>query len=261
MEIRSFFIVMTAMLANLVQAQVQTHVLEYEVAGQKYQSVAAWDQGRDGKRPVVLVIHEWWGLNDYAKQRATMLAEQGYLAVAVDMYGQGRTTSDPAQAGAWATAVRHNPQTLALLDAATQAAGQLRVADLSRRACLGYCFGGSITLAYARSGADLKLAASFHGNLSTDKPAGPGIIKGLVLVLHGADDTFEPPTAITTFIEEMRHAQADWQLVHYGNAVHSFTNPQADSFNIPGVAYQKQADERSWRLLLDSLKEVFAAQP
>ncbi|NJL30692.1 MAG: dienelactone hydrolase family protein [Phycisphaerales bacterium] len=243
--------------ATLVHAQVETRVLEYQLNGQTYQSVAAWDTGIAGKRPVVLVIHEWWGLNDYAKRRINMLAEQGYLGLAVDMYGQGRTTTDAKQAGAWATAVRADPQAMKLLDAATEAVAKLPEADVTQRACIGYCFGGSVTLAYARSGADLKLAASFHGNLATDKPAQPGAIKGHVMVLHGADDAFEPSTAITDFIAEMRHAKADWQLVHYGNAVHSFTNPGAGAANIPGVAYQKQADERSWRLLLDGLREVF----
>lgn len=245
------------MFTTVASAQVKTQVLEYETAGTSYRSVAAWDEGKTGPRPMVLVIHEWWGLNDYARRRATMLAEQGYLAVAVDMYGEGRTTSDPRQAGMWATAVKQNPQATSLIDAASDAAAKLPVADATQRACLGYCFGGSMTLAYARSGADLKLAASFHGALATTQPAQPGAIKGHVLVMHGADDPFEPASVIDDFIREMRSAKADWSLIHYGNAVHSFTNPQVDAFNIPGAKYDRKADERSWRLLVDALKEAF----
>ncbi len=240
-----------------VMAEVKTQVLEYVVAGTTYRSLAAWDDGHQHKRPMVLVIHEWWGLNDYAKRRAMMLAEQGYLAVAVDMYGEGRTTNDPRQAGVWATGVKQNPQAVSLIDAASDAAAKLPVADVAQRACLGYCFGGSMTLMYARSGADLRLSASFHGALATDKPALPGAIKGHVLVLHGADDPFEPASVIDDFIKEMRTAKADWSLIHYGNAVHSFTNPQVDAFNIPGAKYDRQADERSWRLLVDALREAF----
>ncbi len=206
----------------------------------------------------VVIVHEWWGHNPYGRARADQLARLGYAAFALDMYGKGVYTDDPAKAKE--ISGKFYTDRKLMRDRAAAGLDVLRncKAKPAALAAIGYCFGGTVALELARSGADLKAAVSFHGGLGTPKPEEAKNIKGKVLVLHGADDNFISPEELAGFEKEMRDAKVDWQLVKYGGAVHSFTNPGADKHNIPGVKYDEKADKRSWQAMLDLFHEVLA---
>jgi dienelactone hydrolase len=242
---------------------IKTETVIYQEGQVEAHSVLAYDQSAAGRRPGVLVVPEWWGLNDYAKRRAEMLAKLGYTAMAVDIYGDGKTTVDPKQAGAWSHELRAGDrhELRARIAAALAKLKSEPMVDPTRTAAIGYCFGGTTVLELARSGADVNGVVSFHGGLDTQKPAQPGQIKARILACHGADDPFEPPLQVQAFEDEMRNARADWQLNIYSGAEHSFTNPAADSFHIKGVAYNAEADRRSWRAMRDFFREIFKPRP
>ncbi len=249
---------MAALIATNAQAGLRTERVEYRHGATVLVGYLAYDDAVAGKRPGVLVVHEWWGLNDYAKRRAEELARLGYVAFALDMYGKGTVTTNPKEAGRLAEPFRSDRQLMR-----ARAAAGLEVlrnrpqTDPGRIAAIGYCFGGTTVLELARSGAALQGVASFHGGLATPNPADARNIKGKVLVLHGADDTFESPAEVAAFQEEMRRAGVDWQMNIYGGAVHSFTNPDAGRAGIKGVAYNEKADRRSWQALMDFFAEIF----
>jgi dienelactone hydrolase len=205
----------------------------------------------------VLVCPEWWGLNDYPKSRAEQLAKLGYIAFALDMYGKGVKTEDAGEAGKLAGALYKDSKLLR-----ERASAGLKVltdqpnVDASKVAAIGYCFGGKVALELARSGADLAAVVSFHGALSTDAPA-KGALKPRILICNGADDTFIKPEDRAAFLKEMKDAKADYVFIDYAGAVHAFTNPTADSHNIPGIKYNQAADRRSWQHMMDLLAEVF----
>ncbi len=250
--------VMAALIATSAQAALHTEKVEYRHGATVLEGYLAYDDAVAGKRPGVLVVHEWWGMNDYAKRRAEQLARLGYVAFALDMYGKGKVTTDPKEAGQLAEPFRKDRQFMR--DRAAAGLDVLRSrpqTDPSRIAAIGYCFGGTTVLELARSGAPLAGVASFHGGLATPKPGDARNIKGKVLVLHGADDPFESPAEIAGFQEEMRSAGVDWQMNIYGGAVHSFTNPDSGRAGIKGVAYNEKADRRSWQALLDYFAEIF----
>ena len=237
-------------------AAVHTERVEYFDGDVALQGYLAYDDASAERRPGVLLIHEWWGLTEHPQERAERLAKEGYVAFALDMYGKGVVTRDPAEAGKLARAFYTDPD----LARSRAAAGleTLRnhpLCDGSRVAVLGFCFGGSMALELARSGADVRGAISFHGGLSTQRPAGKSVVKASVLVLHGADDPMVKPDQVQGFIDEMRAAGVDWQLVQYGGAVHSFTNPAAGDDPSRGSAYNADADRRSWEALLSFLDE------
>lgn len=210
----------------------------------------AYDDGTPGKRPGVLVVHEWWGQNEYARKRARMLAELGYVALAVDMYGDGRQANHPDDAGKFAGEIRKNMDLgRKRFEAARTFLAGNRFTDPTRIGAIGYCFGGGVVLQMARDGVDLAGVASFHGGLTTDAPAKKGAVKAKVLVATGADDTFVPPDQVQAFEKEMKEAGADYRVISYPGALHSFTNPDADAngktFNLP-IAYNAEADRKSW---------------
>ena len=249
---------MVLMMASAAHAEVKTERIEYRHGDTLLEGYLAYDDSISGKRPGVIVVQEWWGLNDYAEHRAEQLASLGYVAFALDMYGKGKVTSDAKQAGEWAGAFRNDRR----LCRARAAAGlevlkkRPRV-DPTRIAAIGYCFGGMVVLEMARAGDDLKGVVSFHGGLSTPNPDDARNIRAKVLVLHGADDPFESAAEITGFQEEMRRAGVDWQMVYYGGAVHAFTNPDAGKAGIKGVAYNEAADRRSWLAMRSFFDEIF----
>ncbi len=250
-------LLMATLCATGAQAEIRTERIEYRHGDAVLAGYLAYDNAVTGKRPGVLVVHEWWGLNDYAKRRAEQLARLGYVAFALDMYGKGISTTDPKEAGRLAGLFRDDrPFGRARAAAGLEVLRKRPQVDPARIAAIGYCFGGTVVLEMARSGADLKGVVSFHGGLATPNPADAGNIKGKVLVLHGADDTFESPAEITAFQEEMRQAKVDWQMVYYGGAVHSFTNPDAGKAGIKGVAYDEAADRRSWQAMRDFFDEI-----
>ena len=241
-----------------VEAKVVTQIVEYRQDGTAMRGFLAYDDALKGKRPGVLVVHEWWGLNDFARERALKLAGLGYVALAADMYGNGVITSNPEEAGKLAGALRGNPD---LLRARAQAALKFLAADprvdANRLAAIGFCFGGTTVLELAYSGADLAGVVSFHGGLPRLQPGDLKRLKASILVLHGADDPHVAPADITAFEQAMRQAGADWQMVFFGGAVHGFTNPAAGDNQASGVAYNARAARRSWRYMQDFFQEIW----
>jgi dienelactone hydrolase len=245
-------------LAAPAVAAIKHESLTYQHGGQTFRGDLVYDDAVAGRRPGVLVVHEWMGLVPLTRQKAEAVAKLGYVALAADMYGDGRTAKDAKEAGQWATALR---QDRALMRARAQAGLEALKAhprvDGAKLAAMGYCFGGGVALELARSGAPLRGTVSFHGNLDTPNPADARNIKGQVLALHGADDPFVPPAEVSAFQAEMRSAKVDWQMNSYGGAVHSFTNPAAGNDPSKGAAYNEKADRRSWEALTDFLRRIF----
>lgn len=236
-------------------AEIRSESVTYYDGDTRCVGYLAYDDSLPSPGPAVLVVHEWWGLNDYAKERVEQLASMGYVAMAADIYGDGYVAPTTAEAGRRAGQFKDDPELLrGRVRAALKTLAQHERVDASRIAAIGYCFGGMAVLELARSGADVRAVVSFHGGLATSRPAEQGQIRATVLVLHGADDPFVPAEEIETFQEEMRNAKADWQMNTYGGAVHSFTNPQADKAMIPGAAYNAVAAERAW----EAMKLLFA---
>jgi dienelactone hydrolase len=241
--------------AGVATAEVKLDRVEYKAGDTKLIGWIAYDDDAKGKRPGVVVVHEWWGLNDYTKTRARMLAEAGYVAFAADMYGDGKMTEHPQEAGEWAGAVGANKEVASQRFNAAMA--QLKAnshVDPAHIAAVGYCFGGSVVLGMAMSGADLDGVVTFHAGLPTEPATGK--ITARILVCHGAADAMATPEQIQTFQKNLADAGADWEFISYGNAKHSFTNPDADKHGIPGLAYNAEADKRSWKTALDFLAEV-----
>lgn len=209
----------------------------------------AYDQNSTAKRPVVLIVHEWWGLNDYVRRRAKQLAEMGYLAMAVDMYGNGKTAANPQEALAYAMPFYSNPQMAkARFDAALNKIKTYAQADTANIAAIGYCFGGSMVLNVAKLGDPLAGVVSFHGGLA-GVPANKDLLKAKVLVCHGNADSFVPAQEIAQFRKSMDSIGADYTFKTYDSATHAFTNPDATEagkrFNLP-IAYNAKADTASW---------------
>lgn len=247
--------------ASFAQAAVQGKEVQYSAEGVTLKGYLAYDDAVEGKRPGVLVVHEWWGHNEYARERARMLAELGYTALAVDMYGDGKQASHPDDAGKFAGEVSQNmPVAKARFMAALDLLKGQEAVDAQRIAAIGYCFGGGVVLNMARMGVDLKGVVSFHGSLGTENPAQPGMVKARVLVCHGAADSFTTPQQIADFEKEMDSAGVDYKFIAYEGAAHSFTNPDADRYAKEfglGVGYNAAADQRSWADMQSFLKEVF----
>jgi dienelactone hydrolase len=241
-----------------VQANIVTQTVTFRQDGTEMRGFLAYDDGLNGKRPGVLVVHEWWGLNDFARERTVKLAGLGYVALAADMYGGGATTRDRAEAGKLAGALLSNPD---LLRARAQAAYKVLATnprvDPKRLAGIGFCFGGTTVLELAYSGADLAGVVSFHGGLPRPQPKDLQRLKAKILVLHGADDPHVPAADITAFEQAMRQAGADWQMVFFGGAVHGFTNPAAGDNRASGVAYDARAARRSWRCMQEFFREIW----
>ncbi len=243
------------------QGKLITQKVAYKQDGAVFQGFLAYDDAVSGKRPGVLVVHEYWGLNDYARKRAEQLAGLGYVAFAGDMYGEGRVTTDPKEAARWAGELRGNPPVLrARAQAALKVLTDNSRVDPRRLAAIGYCFGGTTVLELAASGADLAGVVSFHGGIPKLTPEEAKAIKARILILHGADDPHVPAADIAAYQEALRQAGVDWQMVYYGGAVHAFTNPAAGSNKASGVAYNASADRRSWRAMQDFFKEIFAVK-
>lgn len=237
-------------------AGIHTETVKYKEGETDLAGYLAYDDAQTGKRPGVIVVHEWWGLTDHPKKRAEKLAELGYVAFALDMYGTA--TDDAAEAGKLAGAFRSDADlSLRRFNAALDVLKKNPHVDPEKIAAIGFCFGGTCVLNMARMGVDLDGVVSFHGGLKPNPVAEPGVVKAKVLVLHGADDSYVPAEEIAAFQKEMNDAGVDWQMIYYSGAVHSFTNPEADKRNSPSVKYHKSADERSWRAMVDFFKELF----
>jgi dienelactone hydrolase len=244
--------------AALAHAAVQVESMPYKDGDTALEGYLAYDDTAKGSQPLVLVVHEWWGLNDYAKTRARQLAELGYVAFAVDMYGKGVLAKDAKTAGTLAGKLRSDrPAMRKRILAGLDAVKSNQRVDPNRIAAIGYCFGGTAVLELARSGANIAGVVSFHGGLDTPKPADANSIKCKVLALTGADDRSVPMTQVAAFADEMRQAKADYQIVLYGGAVHAFTNPASGNNPSTNVAYNAAADRRSWQAMRDFFTEAF----
>ena len=245
------------MVSASVDAAVQTKQVTYKHGDLDCHGFLAWDDAISGARPGVLVVHEWWGLDAYAKRRAEMLAKMGYIAFAADMYGEGKLVNHPKDAGEMAGKVRSNvedwrkrgTEALAVLTSQPQC-------DKSKVAAIGYCFGGSTVQQLAFAGADLKAIASFHGALVQPTPDQIKASKAQILICNGADDKFIPQTAIDSFRELLDKAGAKYEFISYAGARHSFTVPEADSHGVEGLKYNKEADEKSWADMQKLFKEM-----
>lgn len=244
--------------ATASNAMIRGSYVDYEVEGKPHQAYLTVDPELKGARPGVLLCHEWWGVNDFAKRRARELAQQGYVVMVVDMFGKGITTDKAEEAQKLVTPFY---QDRALFRSRMSAAlAQLKMqsnVDTMRLGVIGFCFGGTAALELARSGADVKGVVSFHGGLSNPTPDDAKNIKGQVLILHGADDPFVPEEEVAAFEEEMKAAQVKYELIAYPEAVHAFTNPAQDGVKLSGAKYNEYADKASNEAMLKLFAKLF----
>jgi dienelactone hydrolase len=246
-----------ALTTGAAQAGIVTKTVDYEYEGTKLKGFLAYDDAVKEKRPGVLVVHEWWGLNEYAKDRAKGLAQLGYVAFAADMYGDGKVTEHPADAEKMAGEVRKNVKSWR--GRAEAALKQLKAqpnVDPDKLAAIGYCFGGSTCLQLAYDGADLKAVATFHAALPTPTEAEAKAIKPKILVCNGDADTFIPADMIKKFRSALDEAKVKYEFVGYKDAVHSFTVQDADKHGNKGMKYDMKADYDSWKRTQDLFKET-----
>ena len=245
-------------LAAPISAAVKTEAVTYEQGTTKLQGFVAWDDAVTTKRPGVLVVHEWWGHNEHARQQARRLAEAGYVGFALDMYGDGKVATHPGDAQKFVSEAVSQPEVMKerFLAAKSLLEANEHV-NPEQIAAIGYCFGGAVVLGMARQGVDLDLVATFHGSLGAAQKAAPGSIKPRVLVLHGGADSMITPAQVDAFRQEMTDAGAKFEVVVYDGAKHSFTNPDADKMGMPAIGYDAEADKASWQRLLGALAEVY----
>lgn len=261
---RWFVLVVVLGIAASSTAAVKGEEIQYTAESVTMKGYLAYDDAVAGKRPGILVVHEWWGHNEYARKRARMLAELGYTALAVDMYGDGKTAAHPDDASKFSGELFKNlPVAKARFLAALDLLKKHETVDAENVGAIGYCFGGGIVLAMARMGVDLKGVVSFHGSLGTQQPAKAGEVKAKVLVCNGAADPFVSKEDIESIKKEMKEANVDFTFKNYPGAKHSFTNPEADEngkkFKLP-LAYSKKADEASWNDMKAFFKKCFSAK-
>ena len=242
----------------LVEAKVESKAVPYTYGEGSFEGFLAWDDSVKGQRPGILVVHEWWGLNEYARSRVEQLAGLGYVAFAVDMYGKGKVTTHPEKASEWAKLTADNVdewlgrarEGLKLLQADPKV-------DPTRLAAIGYCFGGATVMQLVYGGAPVKGVVSFHGSLPLPPNANPINNSAKVLIAHGASDPFLTSEHIEQFKAALDNAEIDWQMIQYGGAQHSFSNPSANQYGVKGVEYHKQADQRSWMHMRQFFRELF----
>ena len=244
--------------ASAASGEIKTREVEYKQGDTVLQGFIAWDDAVAGKRPGVLVVHEWWGHNAHARNQAKRLAEAGYVGFALDMYGKGKVATHPQDAQAFMAEAMKDPAVArARFDAAL---AQLKAdphVDPAKVGAIGYCFGGAVVLAMARAGVDLDAVGVFHGPLAAQAPAQKGTVKARVLVQEGEADPMIPASQIVDFKKEMDAAGVTYKVVTYPGAKHGFTNPEAGSHGMEALAYDKDADDKSWAVLVDWLKESF----
>jgi dienelactone hydrolase len=237
-------------------AALKHKTVDYTVDGKSFQGYLAWDDAVTGKRPGIVVFPEWWGINDYSKKRADMLAGLGYVAFAADPYGDGKSTNNPAESGAWAGALRKDAKEWkARSMAAIKVLQDNPNVDGDKLGAIGYCFGGSTCLMLAYHGAPLKAIASFHGGMVVPTDAQAGSVKTKILSLTGAADTGIPAEKIEEVKSKLDAHKVDSKFITYPGVVHSFTNPAADSHGMKNMKYDEHADKESWT----EMRKLFTA--
>ena len=249
--------------AAAAPSTVVTEELSYKAGDTELKGFLARPAASGPKRPGILIVHEWWGLNDYVRSRARMLADLGYVALAVDMYGGGKNTEHPEEAKKYAMEVGSNREEGARRFAAARSALVARPeVDDTKLAAIGYCFGGAVVLGAARAGADFDLVATFHGNYATDKPMAKDAFPGALFIAHGAADSFVPAPQVDALKRELDQAGARYEFVAYPGAKHGFTNPDATRVGQSAgidIAYNAEADAQSWSKLQELLTQSFAS--
>jgi dienelactone hydrolase len=252
---------LTAVFTAAAVAAPQSKEVAYSHGGKSFKGHLVWDDATPGKRPGVLVLHEWWGLDEYAKKRAEQLAGMGYVAFAADMYGEGKVAEHPDDAKKMSSEVRANVENWrGRAQAALDVLKKDERVDPSKLAAIGYCFGGSTALQLAYGGADLDAVVTFHAGLPTPTPEQAKAVKAQVLVCHGADDKFVSEESIQKLKEALDAASVKFRVESYPGAVHSFTVPGADKHKVPGLAYNAEADKKSWASMKAVFDEVFGAK-
>jgi len=255
------FLLLALVLTCPVFAKINTRAVVYEHDGVKLEGWLAYDESGAAKQPGAIVIHEWWGRDDFAKQKAEKMARLGYVAFAIDMYGQGVTTEDPKRAGELAGQFYGKPLMAARARAGLEALLATGLVDAKRVAAVGYCFGGSTAMALAYSGAPLAGIVSLHGGPVAAPADAKGRITTRFLICHGAVDPFVSKESLDNFLRSLDDTGIDYQFVSYAGAKHAFTNPQSDArrvaLGLDGIAYQAEASHRSWGHMKQFLAEIF----
>jgi dienelactone hydrolase len=248
-----------ALLAGSAEAKVKTKEIEYKQGGTTLQGFLAWDDAAKGKRPGVLVVHEWWGHNQHARNQAIRLAKANYVGFALDLYGKGKVTTHPQDAKKFVMEATKDPEVMAArFDAALDVLKKQPHVNAEKIGVVGYCFGGGVALDMARAGEDLAGVATFHASLApSGPPAQPGKVKAHILVQTGGADPNIPKERVEAFEKEMKDAGVDAKVIVYPNAKHSFTNPDADKAGMPALAYDPQVDKQSWAEAVKFFKQVF----
>jgi dienelactone hydrolase len=258
---KSWTALLFLLISPLLHAALQEREIDYRAGTMPLKGYLVWDDKIAGKRPGVLVVHEFWGLNDYARKRARMLAQLGYTALAVDMYGEGKAFDHPKDATEAMQLVIKNPDLgkERFLAAKTLLEQQPSV-DTGKIAAIGYCFGGTTVLTMALAGVDLAGVVSFHGMLPEAKDIKPGSVKARVLVETGADDVMVTAANVEAFNKSLDSAGVKYHVDSYPAAKHGFTNPEADTnakkFDLP-IGYNADADKKSWAALQKFFGEIF----
>ncbi|MGB5218352.1 MAG: dienelactone hydrolase family protein [Smithella sp.] len=254
-------IALAAVSVDAAEQKIVGKNVTYSVGGTTMKGYLAYDSAILDKRPGILVVHEWWGLNDYIRHRARMLAELGYVAFAVDMYGNGKVATHPQDAQTFSSKLANNFDTMKLrFLAAEQLLKKQKMVDRKKIAAIGYCFGGGVVLNMALQGVDLKGVASFHGSLGAVGDVKPGSVKAKIIIFNGDADKFNALEQIKAIKEKMGKAGVNYKFMSYPGAMHSFTNPDADKyakeFNLP-IAYNAEADKKSWEEMKMFLDAIF----
>ncbi len=248
----SFLLIIT------VEAKIRHENVIYKDGNTTLEGYLAYDDSHTGKMPMIIVAHEWWGLNNYIKMRCDMLAKLGYAAFAADIYGKGIRATTAKEAGRLSSFYSKNRKLLReRMLAAYNLAKKYKFVDANDMAVIGYCFGGGAAFELAMSGVNLKGVVTFHGAIDLPDTAGLKNIKAKVLICHGANDPFVPVSAVTKLMKEMSNAGINYEVNFYSGTVHAFTNPASGNDPSKGVAYNKLSDERSWQAMKDFFKEIF----
>jgi dienelactone hydrolase len=245
-------------LAEAAHAEVKTKEIEYTQGDTPLKGFLAWDDAAKGKRPGVLVIHEWWGENEHARNQAVRLAKAGYVGFALDMYGNGKVTTHPDEAKAFVQEATKDPAALrARFEAALKALEEQPQVDPQKIGAVGYCFGGGVALGMARAGEPLTAVATFHAAIPPDEGPPPGKVKPRILINTGGADPMVPKAKVEAFAKELKGAGAKVTVITYPKAKHSFTNPDAAKAGMDALAYDKDADQKSWQASMKMFREAF----
>ncbi len=245
---RSWIIAAALLVSGSAIAAIKEEPVTYKDGDTTTKGYIVYDDAKKGKRPGIVLVHEWWGITKHMHNEARRFAQKGYTAFIADMYGDGKTADNPKDAGTLAGGVMKNPQGMqGRFNAARAALAKHASVDETKIGAAGYCFGGTVALNMARAGADLAGVAAFHAGLGTNTPA-PSSVKAKVLVLNGADDPLIKPDQVDAFKKDMDAAKADYRIINYPGAVHAYTNPEATEagkkFNMP-VAYNAKVDKEA----------------